>query len=210
MKYGLIKSQLKDVYDDLAVYWGNDTTLWDWGLDDIKELAKSLKKSGNRKVLDLGCGSGVHAKRFFDEGLEVYGLDLSPKMINEAKRRVPNGKFIVGDMNSLPYKDEFFGGVYARASLLHIPKNKISKVLKEINRVLKSGGILYLALKEGEGEEEKEDMRHGKKVRRFFAYFKEDEIKKYLEDARFKVLKFKKFLKSENSTAWLLVFSEKL
>lgn len=210
MKYESIKSQLKDVYDDLAVYWGKDTTLWDWGLDDIEELAGIIKKSGNRKVLDLGCGSGVHAKRFSDEGLEVYGLDLSSKMINEAKKRVPKGKFIVGDMNSMPYKDEFFGGVYARASLLHIPKTRIASVLKEINRVLKIGGIFYLALKEGEGEEEKEDTRHGKNVRRFFAYFKEGEIKKYLEEAKFKVLKVKKYMKSENSTAWLLVFSKKL
>ncbi|MDO8486725.1 MAG: class I SAM-dependent methyltransferase [Candidatus Curtissbacteria bacterium] len=210
MNYVKIRNQLRDVYDDLAVYWGKDTTLWDWGLDDIEEFSKIVKDAGESKVLDLGCGSGVHAKHLFDEGLEVYGLDLSPKMINEAKRRVPKGKFVVGDMNSLPYKDEFFGGVYARASLLHIPKTRIAKVLKDVHRVLEPGGIFYLALKEGEGEEEKEDMRHGNKVKRFFAYFKEDEIKRYLENAKFEVLKVKKFSRTKNSTAWLLIFAEKL
>lgn len=210
MNYIKIRNHLRDVYDDLAVYWGNDLTLWDWGMDDLKELSKKVKDSGDKRVLDLGCGSGVHAKHLFDEGLEVYGLDLSPKMIDEAKKRAPKGKFVVGDMNSLPYKDEFFGGIYARASLLHIPKALIFKVLKEVNRVLKSGGVFYLAIKEGEGEEEKEDMRHGKKVKRFFAYFNEYEIKKYLVDAKFEVLKVKKFLRTENSTAWLLIFAEKL
>ncbi len=78
MNYAKVRNQLRDVYDDLAIYWGNDTTLWDWGIDDLKEFSRMVKNAGESKVLDLGCGSGVHAKHLLDEGLEVYGLDLSP------------------------------------------------------------------------------------------------------------------------------------
>lgn len=205
-----IKSNLKKTYDDLAVYWGNDLTLSDWGVDDLKDFAKKVKTSGGFKVLDLGCGSGVHSKHLLAEGLKVYGLDLSPKMISESKKRVPQGEFLVGDMEKMPFSNMAFDGVYARASLLHIPKNHIPKVLNDINRVLKKGGIFYLAVKKGEGEEEKEDVRHGRNVRRFFSFFQENEIKHFLKEAEFRVISLKEFLRTENSTAWIMIFASKV
>lgn len=204
-----MQNNLRKVYDDLAPNWGIDNTLHDWGGEELKEFASLIKQLGGQKVLDLGCGSGVQAKRLFDLGLEVIGLDLSPKMITEARKKVPGGKFIVGDMTKLQFNTNSFNGVYARASLLHIRKSLMPKVLRAICQILKSGGVLYLAVKEGKGEGEVTDTLHDKKVTRFFSFFKKRELEDFLENAGFKIIKSLRFQKDEASTTWLQVLARK-
>lgn len=210
MIFEKIKSQLKHVYDDLAKLWGGDFTLHDWGYGELVEFAKQVKKTGGRRVLDCGCGSGVQSKELFKKGLEVVGLDLSPKMVSEAKKRVPKAKFIVGDMTKMNFAKKSFGGVYARASLLHIPKNLIPKVLKSIQKILTEDGIFYLALKEGEGEKEIEEERYGKKVRRFFSFFTKDEIKDLLSAAGFGIVSYKRHKRDSVSRPWLQILARKV
>jgi len=204
-----IKANLKNVYDDLARIWGGDFTLHDWGQKELAEFAELVKKNGGR-VLDCGCGSGVQSRELFDRGLEIVGMDLSPKMIYEAKKRVPKAKFVVGDMTKMNFAKGSFGGVYARASLLHVPKKLVPRVLKSINKILKNGGILYLALKEGKGEGEVVDERFGKKVRRFFSFFSQQEVLDLLKESGFELLKKSKRQRAKNSTLWLQFLARKI
>ncbi|HLA04255.1 MAG TPA: class I SAM-dependent methyltransferase [Patescibacteria group bacterium] len=209
MIFEKIKSNLRHVYDELAHFWGDDFTLHDWGQKELAEFAELVKKNGGR-VLDCGCGSGVQSKELFDRGLEVVGMDLSPKMVSEAKKRVPKAKFAVGDMTKMNFTKGSFGGVYVRASLLHIPKKLVPKVLKSINKILKNGGILYLALKEGKGEGEVANERFGKKVRRFFSFFSEQEVLDFLKESGFVLLKKSKRQRTKNSTLWLQFLARKV
>ncbi|OGD90382.1 hypothetical protein A3D07_00850 [Candidatus Curtissbacteria bacterium RIFCSPHIGHO2_02_FULL_42_15] len=209
MIFSEIKANLKNVYDDLARIWGGDFTLHDWGQKELAEFAELVKKNGGR-VLDCGCGSGVQSKELFDRGLEIVGMDLSPKMIYEAKKRVPKAKFVVGDMTKMNFAKGSFGGVYARASLLHVPKKLVPRVLKSINKILKNGGILYLALKEGKGEGEVVDERFGKKVRRFFSFFSQQEVLDLLKESGFELLKKSKRQRAKNSTLWLQFLARKI
>lgn len=210
MIFEKIKLELRHVYDDLAKLWGGDFTLHDWGYKELAEFAKQVRDSGGRRVLDCGCGSGVQSKLLLDEGLEVVGLDLSPKMIAEAKKKVPGAKFMVGDMTKMNFAKDSFNGVYARASLLHIPKNLIPKVLKSIRKILTNDGIFYLALKEGEGEEEIEEERYGRRVRRFFSFFKSSEIKKLLSQAGFKIVSLIRHKRHAASQPWLRILAKKI
>ena len=215
MIFSEIKVNLKNVYDDLARIWGGDFALHDWGYGELLEFAKLVKKNRGNRVLDLGCGSGVQSKLLFEQGLEVTGLDLSPKMVSEAKKQVHKAKFVVGDMTLLdqrlyPELAEGFDGVYARASLLHVPKNLIPKVLKSINKILKDGGILYLALKEGEGEGEVVDVRFGKKLRRFFSFFNTSEIKELLSQSGFKIVSLARHKRHVTSQPWLQILARKV
>lgn len=210
MKFKKIKADLEKAYDELAEFWGKDGALHDWGGADLKKFAQMVKANGGKAVLDLGCGSGVQTKQLLDEGLDVLGLDISRKMIEEAKNRAPNGKFMVGDMTNLTFETNSFDGVYARASLLHIPKDKTKSVLKNIAKILKEGGIFYLAVTEGEGEREIEDNTYGKKVNRFFAFFGEEELAKLVEAAGFEVISVGHFMRMATSTPWLIIFASKL
>ena len=207
MNFQKVKKDLQNVYDGLAEYWGKDKTLHDWGEVDLFRFSKLVGKGAT--VLDLGCGSGVQSKILADLGCEVCGLDLSPGMVAQAKKRVPNAEFVVGDMTKMNFIDGTFSGVYARASFLHIPKKIIPKVLKSVHKILKNDGILYLAVKEGEGEKKITDRRHGQKVTRFFSFFKEDELVKFLGKAGFEILKISKFQKHKDSPSWLQILARK-
>ena len=213
MNFKKIKADLITVYADLAKYWGTDIAKFDWGLGELEKFVSLVKQSGGKKVLDLGCGSGIQSKQLFQAGLEVVGFDLSPEMIRQAKKRVPGEKFIVGDMTILdkriyPELAEGFDGVFAQASLLHVPKKLIPKVLGSIHDILRTNGILYLALKEGVGEKEVEEERLGMIIKRFFSFFTKVEIEGYLKNAKFQVLKVRRFL-GKSPTIWLYVFAKK-
>lgn len=208
MNFTKIKKDLSKVYDELAPYWGQDKTLHDWREDDLIRFAKLVGKGA--KVLDLGCASGYQSHLLRDRGLNVVGLDLSPRMINRARKTVQGVEFVVGDMTRMGFDANAFDGVYARAALLHIPKRLIPKVLKSVNKILKDNGIFYLAVKEGEDESEIEDERHGIKVRRFFSFFTDNEIKKFLQDANFSIETVNFYKRDDGTTNWIKIFARKV
>ena len=208
MIFSEIKANLKNVYDDLADYWGQDKTLHDWGENDLIKFTKSVGKGA--KVLDLGCASGYQSKLLKSQGLDVVGLDLSPKMIAIAKKRVPSAEFVVSDMIKMEFAMGSFDGVYVRASLLHIPKRLVAKVLRSIHKILKSNGIFYLAVKEGKGEGEVEDERHGRKVKRFFSFFQKQEIIDFLENAGFRIEDLTFYQRENGMTTWIKIFLKKV
>jgi len=209
MNFSQIKLNLQHVYDDLALVWGKDMAKPEWGLEELKKFVVLVKKNGGSKVLDLGCGSGIQSKQLSEAGLSVVGFDLSQRMINQAKKRAPKAKFIAGDMTKMDFPEESLDGVFAQASLLHIPKKLIPKVLKSIHKVLKTNGVLYLALKEGTGEKVVEEERLGRVIKRFFSFFSKGEIEGFLRSAKFKVFKVKRFT-SKSPTIWLYVFARKV
>ena len=207
MNFQKVKKDLQSVYDGLAEYWGQDKTLHDWGEDDLMKFAKLVGKGAY--VLDLGCASGYQSQLLNNQGLQVTGLDLSPRMINRARETIKDAKFVVGDMTNLKFKAATFAGVYARASLLHIPKKLVPKVLRSVNKILKERGIFYLAVKEGKGEGEVEDERHGRKFKRFFSFFQKQEITDLLEDAGFRVEDVTFYQRENGMTKWIKIFSKK-
>lgn len=143
--------------------------------------------SPQAKILDIGCGCGRDAKQFSDAGFQVIGIDFSEKMIEIAKQRGLKAEFFVMDIESASFAKNSFGGVWAGMSLLHIPKDKLSLVLKRIYDLLKRDGLFYLSLKKGHGEGIEKDDRYGGREK-FWSYFTEQEIQKYLTDAGFTVL----------------------
>lgn len=132
------------------------------------EFEEFLSLLSGKKILDLGCGSGDHAVYFVEKGLDVTCVDLSEEMIKLCKEKSLNA--YVEDLENLPFEKESFDGIWAVTSLLHIPKVNLSKVCKNLHSLLKKDGILFVTVKEGEGEEYIDD--------RFFAYWKEDEFLK--------------------------------
>jgi len=190
---------LKEVYNKLALKWSQAA----WGDEGLQ---KFIKLVGGGRVLDLGCGSGIQSKILQEAGLEVVGVDFAEKMIEEAGKKVPEAIFFTMDILDLDFPPDYFDGVYARASLLHIPKNKLRKVLEQLNKVLKKEGIMYVALKEGQGERDIYDEGFG--VSRFSAFYKEDEFKKILEEENFQLIETM-YAQTERNR-WLQFFARKV
>lgn len=159
------------------------------GLHHVREgeIFLSCLPSGGR-ILDLGCGSGRDALEFVGQGYNVVGADLSEKMLEQARKTCPYADFQKMDMRQLGYSDESFDGVWAVASIIHLPKSDVPSCLGEIYRVLKRNGVFYVCVKQGEGEGFEPDLRYGPNYGKFYSYFQPEELNKMLGNSGFDVL----------------------
>lgn len=128
-------------YDKLARYYDTDKApVW----QEVKELLSDIK-SGT-VVLDIGCGTG-RVRQALPDSIDYTGLDNSPELLEVAKRRYVNNKFIQGDARALPFSDNVFGAVLLIATVHHFfAKADRLKVLAEARRVLKPSGKIYLTV----------------------------------------------------------------
>lgn len=146
-------------------------------------------------VADLGCGPGRDTGHFTGRGFQVVGMDYSYGMLRQAAERAP-APYTQGDLRTLPFASGAFQGAWMSASLLHIPRGQVPGVLAEVRRVLKPEGVLYLGVKEGEGEVW--ERREGE---RFFTFFRVDEIHALLTSAGFTLLE--KWLDHTPKVTWI-------
>lgn len=104
----------------------------------------------NACILDLGCGSGRDSKAFLDRGYRVRSVDGSPEMCRSASE-LTGQRVLCMMFHELAVESEF-DGVWACASLLHVPKTELTSILFKVARALKPGGILYVSFKYGDFE----------------------------------------------------------
>jgi ubiquinone/menaquinone biosynthesis C-methylase UbiE len=199
--------QLRQTYNEIAKLFADEHATDTWDDDYLTDFAGRLPQGA--KVLDLGCGAGNDSNKLSKYGFDVTGMDLADSFIELAKKSFPLLKFNQGDMRNLPYDENTFDGVFAKASLLHISKADIPGVLDEISRVLKPGGILHVAVKGGEGEGEIMENDYGFEYSRFFSYWKMDPFIAMLNKHQFQLLKQEVWRRAADSyTIWLKVIAE--
>jgi SAM-dependent methyltransferase len=99
---------------------------------------------------DMGCGPGHVARYLHEIGVAVCGVDLSPAMIERARRLVPGVEFRQGDMMALDAADGAWEGIVAFYSIIHVPRDDMVGALGELWRVLRPGGLLLLAFHIGD------------------------------------------------------------
>ena len=104
-------------------------------------------------VLDAGCGSGRDALAFSQMGYQVVAFDASRKMVDATRNRagVPVYQMTFEDMQI----EQRFEGIWACASLLHVPRVGLSDVLERLASFLNPTGVLYASFKYGELERQK-------------------------------------------------------
>jgi len=135
------------------------------------------------RVADLGCGPGRDLVSLIDRGFWSVGLDRSAGMLRQAVSQ--GAKLLVqADARALPFADGALDGIWACASLLHLPKAELPAALVEIHRALGHGHV-GLVLKHGQGESWRDD---GQGRCRFFAYYHPAEVELALERAGFHVI----------------------
>ncbi len=97
-----------------------------------------------KKVLDIGCWTGLYANYAVNYAKEVVGIDPGTEAISFAKSFVPKAKFMVGTTEKLPFKDGSFDVVTLYDVIEHIPNGTEEQAISEINRVLKSNGKIII------------------------------------------------------------------
>jgi SAM-dependent methyltransferase len=107
--------------------------------------------AGGGPVADVGCGPGHVTAHLRGSGVDAFGIDLSPAMIEVARRDHPGVRFEVGSMTDLTLADASVAGVLAWFSLIHVPDEEVPAVLAGFRRVLRPGGVLLLGFHVGDG-----------------------------------------------------------
>lgn len=151
MSHHPLKS-IRDTYDRLAEEYTRRISdeLQHKPLDRelLDRFARQVR--GRGEVCDMGCGPGHLALYLRDAGVDVFGLDLSPRMLEQARRLNPAISFREGDMLSLDIPSGTLAGIAAFYAIVNVPPEFLPCVFREMRRVLKPDGLLLLAFHAGE------------------------------------------------------------
>jgi SAM-dependent methyltransferase len=128
-------------------------------------------------ILDLGCGPGRDLKTFTDLGHVAIGLDGALPFV-EMARAYSGCEVWCQDFLKLDLPASYFDGVYANASLFHVPSRELPRVLLELHGALKPAGVLFASNPRGNNEEGWNGGRYG-------VYHDLESWRRYMTDAGF-------------------------
>ena len=163
-------------------YEGRAELFWEGTKDhdvsqNIQALIDALMGEGPHHILDLGCGPGRDVKTFADLGFDVTGLDGCPTFCEMA--RTHSGRPVLcQDFLDLDLPTHTFDGIFANASLFHVPTAHLAKVLGQLHRALKPNGVLFSSNPRG-------DNREGWNGERYGAYHDLEAWSTWLQNAGF-------------------------
>lgn len=116
-------------------------------------FAELVRANGSGRVADLGCGEGRMTAHLSELGLDIFGLDLSPRLLALARARHPALTFDEGSLEHLEIGDATLAGVLVWYSIIHLPPERIPDVLTEFHRVLAVSGRALLAFQATDGQD---------------------------------------------------------
>lgn len=147
-----------------------DMSLW-------RDKFESYVTAGGR-VLDAGCGSGRDSKAFLQHGFSVVAFDASREMCKAASGLIGQ-EVLQMKFQELAFEEEF-DGIWACASLLHVPYEELPDVMQKLYKALRATGAIYVSFKYGDSKMTKGD--------RTFSNFTETTVEKLLIKAGFEVI----------------------
>ncbi|MEV5170471.1 class I SAM-dependent methyltransferase [Streptomyces flaveolus] len=171
-------------------------------------FADLVRATGAGPVADVGCGTGRITAYLHELGMAAFGIDLSPAMIQIARRDHPGLRFEVGSMTDLDLADASIAGLVAWYSLIHVPDDEIGSVLRHFRRVLRPGGPLLLSFHVGDESRLKTQGYGGHPMNVYVHRRQPDRVAAWLNDAGFKV-EAQMTLSSAESTLGGILFARR-
>lgn len=150
-------------------------------------FADMVRAQAGASVADVGCGAGRITAHLRQLGMDAFGIDLSPGMVEMARREHPGLRFDVGSMTDLALADASVAGLVAWYSLIHVPDDEVSSVFAHFRRVLRPGGPLLLSFHVGDGSRLITQGYGGHPMKVFVHRRQHDQMTAWLGDAGFAV-----------------------
>lgn len=113
-------------------------------------FAGQVRAAGGGPVADVGCGPGHITAHLHGLGVDAFGIDLAPGMIEVARSNHPGLRFEVGSMTDLRLPAGSVGGLLAWWSLIHVPDDTVPAVLGQFHRVVRPGGPVQVGFHVGD------------------------------------------------------------
>ncbi len=124
---------------------------WNHDVSQNMEALVAAMPRNPGKILDLGCGPGRDLVAFAKQGHTVIGVDATPAFVEMAKE-VSGCEVWQQSFLSLDLPPATFDGIFANASLIHVPRRDMVGVLQDLHRALVSGGAIIMSMCRGDGE----------------------------------------------------------
>jgi SAM-dependent methyltransferase len=147
--YDIVAADYADTFADELSNKPFDRDLLDVFAEVVGEPILGMRPG---PVLDVGCGPAGHVTRYLaDRDVRIEGIDLSPAVVAEARRRNPDLRFWVGDLRALPADDLALAGIVSFYSVVHLPRREWPAAFAEFHRALAPGGLLLAGVHGGAG-----------------------------------------------------------
>jgi len=171
-------------------------------------LFADMVRTGGGPAADVGCGPGHVTAHLHELGIDAFGIDLSPAMIDLARRDHPGLRFEVGSMTDLRLADASVAGLLAFWSLIHIPDETVPSVFGHFRRVLRPGGPLLLGFHVGDGSRLKTQGYGGHPMKVCVHRRQPDRVAAWLRDAGF-TIEAQMLLDPDDSVPGALLFARR-
>lgn len=153
----------------------------------LASFAAVVRAQGGGPVAEVGCGAGRITAHLCQLDVDAFGIDLSPRMIELARREYPGLRFDVGSMTNLDLPDASIAELVAWYSLIHIPDDELRSVFTHFQRVLRPGGPLLLAFHIGDDSQLKTQGYGGQPMHLHVHRRQHSRMRDWLNDADFVV-----------------------
>jgi SAM-dependent methyltransferase len=150
-------------------------------------FADKVLATGGGPVADVGCGPGYVTAHLHELGVDAFGIDLSPAMIEVARRDHPGLRFEVGSMTDLDLPAASVAGLLAWWSLMHIPDDEVPTVFAHFHRALRPGGPLQLGFHVGDESGSTTEGDGGNPTKIHDHRRQPDQVATWLRDAGFEI-----------------------
>ena len=179
-------SKVENMYDTLAKEYAETfSDEHEKKPKDQEILHRFSQEIGDRRpVWDFGCGPGQTTKHLKNLGIEISGLDLSEKILEQARIIHPEIHFRKGNILDLEFENNSLAGVVAFYAMVHFTEEQVGIAFREVFRVLQLGGIFLFTYHIGEGTNHIDEFL-GKKVDIDFMFFTTEFILSCLKDSGF-------------------------
>ena len=189
-------NEIAEIYDRLQ-----------YSTDVSEEIIEAyLRAFQGQDLLDVGCGPGNDTRVFVDNGLEVTGIDLSERLLKLALKNVPQSSFLLMDMRSPALRDESFDGLWVCSSFIHVPRSDARPTLREFARILKSKGLMFINVMEGEREGIVKTRLYLDKER-FFTDYSVIEFRNLIEDEGFEIIDEMTGKETKENAVWINIIA---
>lgn len=176
----------------------------------LGSFAETVHAHGGGLVADVGCGAGRIAAHLRQLGVDAFGIDLSPGMIEVARRDHPDIRFEVGSMTNLALADGSITGLVAWYSLIHVPDDELGSVFDQFQRVLRPGGPLLLGFHVGDDSQLKTQGYGGRPMHLHVHRRQHSRMRAWLDDAGFIVDVDRTATSAESSLGGIILARRKI
>ena len=213
------EKEAKNKYDFVAEHyhsWRTKINPQGWMYNEFLEMPAMFELLGNikgKKILDIGCGTGIYAKKMTQRGAIVKGFDISEQMISIARKENPELDLRQGSFYSIPFKERF--DIAIAPLIIDYAKNW-GTVFKEVSKVLKKRGYFIFSARNPITEASERVIIKGKKlnykklpVRVIVDYFNEKKIyglwKNILNKGRYKDIRMPSYHKTYETIIKIII-----